>query len=69
MEGGAGGGGGGASWANPAFTPANVMFPTTTPPTGDGTVTFTWTPDPTCAVTPVFSGPANALTVSPRFTG
>jgi len=50
-----------------AVAPTNVVFPTTTPPLGDGTVTLTWTPDPaTCGATPPAAG---VVTASPRFTG
>jgi hypothetical protein len=57
----AGSGGGGASWANPAFAPSNIVFPTTVPSQVDGTVTLTWSSDPNCATA--------AVTVGPRFTG
>jgi hypothetical protein len=56
------GGGGGVSGANPAFAPTTVVFPTAAPPLGDGSVTFTGTPDPS-------SEAAAAVTIAPRFTG
>jgi hypothetical protein len=42
------------------------VFPTTAPPLGAGTVTFTWTPDPTCGPTAPAAG---LVQVAPRFTG
>jgi hypothetical protein len=47
--------------ARAADVPTDVVFPTTAPPLGDGTVTLTWTPDLTC-------GAPVPVQIAPRFT-
>jgi hypothetical protein len=55
-------GGGGGSSSPTTDTSSGVR-------TGDGLITITYTPATPASGGPVFSGPANALNVAPRFTG